>query len=171
MDVIQFVIRLTVLMVQNEEGKGSAEEKEDTSVPSEAKKELELVEKVVDDAATADATCVDEKKIEEVKSETPVEQNVEEVVKPSLEGIPSPVENKADEEKVAAAEEAPAETTVEEVKPETETTPADEKTATEEKKIEEKLTPEDPKPEASSVEIKKTQEKPATKKGKFWWDK
>ncbi|XP_009803070.1 uncharacterized protein LOC107812059 [Nicotiana tabacum] len=161
-------------LFNNEEGKGSAEEKEETSVqkacevPAEAKKELELVEKVVDETAKADAASIDEKKIEEVKSENP---DVEEVVKPSLESIPSPAENKADEEK-----EAPAEKTVEEVQPETENIPADEKSATEapkseEKKIEEKSAPEYPKSEASSVGIKKTEEKPATKKGKFWWDK
>ncbi|MCD7465723.1 hypothetical protein HAX54_001811 [Datura stramonium] len=139
-------------LLNNEEGKGSVEEKEDTLIKaSEVASEDTTVEKVVDDVLKTDATnFVDEKKIEEVESETSVEKNVEEVVKPSVES-----ENKTHD---------PAEKTVEEVKP------VEKPAATEDKKIEEKpVATEDPNSEA---EKKKTEEKPAaTKKGKFWWDK
>ncbi|XP_055826361.1 uncharacterized protein LOC129894729 [Solanum dulcamara] len=147
-------------LLNNEEGKGSTEEKEETSVKAsevaspEEKIELE-VEKVFDDSPKAGATNFvdDEKKIEEVKSETVVE----EVVKPSVES-----ENKKDDQE-KLPEEAPAEKTVEDVKL------VEKPTATEDKKIEEK-------PEVdylnSEVEKKKTEVKPVvTKKGKFWWDK
>ncbi|XP_060188354.1 uncharacterized protein LOC132617379 [Lycium barbarum] len=172
--------------LNNEEGKGAAEEKEETSVKaskveSEAKTTELEVEKVVDDGPKNDA---DEKQInnnnnssnssisniipqvesgEEVKSETPAEKNVEEVVKPSVES-----ENKTDDEEkpTATEEEATAEKTVEEVKPE------EKPAATEDKKIEEKpAAAEDPKSEASSVEKKKEDKPAVTKKGKFWWDK
>ncbi|KAJ8531111.1 hypothetical protein K7X08_025842 [Anisodus acutangulus] len=153
-------------IINNEEGKGSAEEKEEISVKasdvaSEAKTEVE-VEKVVDDDMKIDATtCIDDKKIEEVISETSIENNVEEVLTPSEES-----ENKTDDQEklLTSIEEAPEEKTVEEVK-------LAEKPTIEDKKIEEKPTVvEDPNSDA--LEKKKTEEKPtATKKSMFWWDK
>ncbi|KAK4341042.1 hypothetical protein RND71_039543 [Anisodus tanguticus] len=145
-------------LINNEEGKGSVEEKEEISVKasdvaSEAKMEVE-VEKVVDDDMKIDATtCIDDKKIEEVKSETSIENNVEEVLTPSEER-----ENKTDDQEKlpTAIEEAPEEKTVEEVK-------LAEKPTIEDKKIEEKPTVvEDPNSEA--LEKKKTEEKPTTTK-------
>ncbi|KAJ8531112.1 hypothetical protein K7X08_025843 [Anisodus acutangulus] len=149
---------------ENEEGKGSAEEKEEISikasdVTSEAKTEVEVEKVVDDDMKTYSTTCVDD--IEEVKSKTSIEKNAEEALTP-LEESESKID---DQDKLPTAiEEAPEEKTVEEVK-------LAEKPTIEDKKIEEKPTVvEDPNSEA--LEKKKTEEKPtATKKSMFWWDK
>ncbi|KAG5571205.1 hypothetical protein H5410_060971 [Solanum commersonii] len=159
-------------LLNNEEGKGSIEEKEETLVKanevacSEEDKYSE-VQKVVDDGPKIDAID-DDKKIEHVKSQTPEE----EVVKPSMES-----ENKKDDQD-KLLEETPANNTIEEVK-----------LAFEDNKIEDKLdVAEDLNSDAqknktyekpavaenlnSDAQKNKTDDKPvATKKGKFWWDK
>ncbi|XP_006343163.1 uncharacterized protein [Solanum tuberosum] len=159
-------------LLNNEEGKGSIEEKEETLVKSNEvacgdEEKYSEVQKIVDDGPKIDAVD-DDKKIEHVKSQTPEE----EVVKPSMES-----ENKKDDQE-KLPEKAPANNTIEEVK-----------LAFEDNKIEDKLdVAEDLNSDAqknktyekpavaenlnSDAQKNKTHDKPvATKKGKFWWDK
>ncbi|KAK6773814.1 hypothetical protein RDI58_029053 [Solanum bulbocastanum] len=94
-------------LLNNEEGKGSIEEKEETLVKTNEvacgeEEKYSEVQKVVDNGPKFDAVD-DEKKIKHVKSQTPEE----EVVKPSIER-----ENKKDD-KEKLPEEAPANNTIE----------------------------------------------------------